>query len=60
MPTKPCTGVENYNQPPCPGESIWNEGQAILDAVDPKDPLLGMAINPVSRRGQHQVGFTSL
>lgn len=42
--------------PACPlGESIWNQGQSDLDSSG-KDKLnWGMAINPIFRRGQHQM-----
>jgi hypothetical protein len=53
--------VENWNNPPqhgtgCPGEDIWDHGRDILKGAG-KDATWGMAINPVNRRGQHQVGF---
>jgi hypothetical protein len=54
MPSAPCTGIENWNQGQCPQEAIWDEGAAILDRSQ-KGAGWGMAINPVSRRGQHQV-----
>jgi hypothetical protein len=60
MPKDPCTGVENWNQKKpgmmCPGEAIWTEAQRVIDAAKlPDDYAWGAAINPVSRRGQHQV-----
>jgi hypothetical protein len=54
LPSTPCTGIENWNQGQCPQEAIWDEGAAILDRSQ-KGAGWGMAINPVSRRGQHQV-----
>ncbi len=54
MPSAPCTGIENWNQGKCPKEEIWDEGAATLASAK-KGHGWGMAINPVSRRGQHQV-----
>lgn len=51
----------------CPGEAIWTAAQAVIDDAAragklPDDATYqfgynfwGAAINPVSRRGQHQV-----
>jgi hypothetical protein len=62
MPTAACTGVENWNNPGnhkgCPGEDIWDEGRTILKNAG-KGAGWGMAINPVSKRGQHQVRLKS-
>lgn len=54
LPTAACTGVENWDNPSmgCPGEKIWDFGR---DQLKSKDATWGMAINPVSLRGQHQV-----
>lgn len=51
MPASACTGVENWDQAGCPGESIWDEGERML-SVAHKDALWGMSINPIGRRGQ--------
>jgi len=55
MPQKPCTGVENWDRGSCPRDDIWDKGQADLDAEGRDGLAWGMAINPVSRRGQHQM-----
>lgn len=55
MPSNPCMGVESWNKPGCPGESIWTEGAKLLEGAGKKYNY-GMAINPVQRRGMHQVG----
>jgi hypothetical protein len=54
MPTDPCTGVENWNRGSCPGEDVWD---AVWWEVEGAGPgfLGGVAVNPVSRRSQHQV-----
>lgn len=54
MPSNPCMGVEVWNKPACPGESIWSEGAKLLEGAGKKYDY-GMAINPVQRRGMHQV-----
>jgi hypothetical protein len=59
MPATPCTGVENWDNSDggsgCPGESIWDVAHKELVNAQ-RDATWGMSINPVSRRGQHQVG----
>lgn len=59
MPATPCTGVENWDNSDggngCPGESIWDVAHTELVNAK-RDAMWGMSINPVSRRGQHQVG----
>jgi hypothetical protein len=61
LPTAACTGVENWDNPKphtgCPGEKIWDFGR---DQLKSKDATWGMAINPVSLRGQHQVRLSSV
>jgi len=54
MPASACSGIENWNRAGCPGESIWNEGEQLLTNAK-RDALWGMSINPVGRRGQHQM-----
>jgi hypothetical protein len=57
MPSQACVGVENWNSAHgsgCPGEDIWDHGSGLLKQAG-KDATWGMAINPVNRRGQHQV-----
>jgi len=58
MPATPCTGVENWDNSDggsgCPGESIWDVAHSELVNAK-RDALWGMSINPVSRRGQHQM-----
>jgi hypothetical protein len=54
MPADPCTGVENWNKGKCPKEAIWSFGAKELSRAN-KKYTHGMAINPVERRGQHQV-----
>ena len=54
MPADACTGVENWNKGGCPGEKIWSKGAQELERANHKYDY-GMAINPVERRGMHQV-----
>lgn len=71
MPETPCTGVENFNVDTtkadwsqCPGEDIWSAAQQVVEGGSGAGSLIfcrsdrynwGLSINPVSRRGQHQV-----
>lgn len=64
MPADPCPGVEHWSNPnagsvktiKCPGEDIWSAANAVIRDSGLWDvDLWGMAINPVNRRGQHQV-----
>lgn len=57
VPANPCTGVENWDTAAahgCPGEAIWDTGAEEIDRAKPKETY-GMAINPIGRRGHHQV-----
>lgn len=55
IPRSPCKGVESWdNRNVCPGDAIWSYGFNELKNAHKQD-LYGMAINPVERRGQHQV-----
>jgi len=55
MPSGPCTGVENWDRLPCPKEAIWDQGLAEIKNAGKDPSSWGMSINPVSRRGQHQM-----
>jgi hypothetical protein len=52
MPGKPCSGIESWNTARCGFEGIWDHAYGLLAK---QSANWGMAINPVSRRGQHQV-----
>jgi hypothetical protein len=54
MPTDPCIGVENWNRASCPGEEMWDAAWWEVEGAGPKF-IGGVAVNPVSRRSQHQV-----
>lgn len=58
LPTQPCRGVEDWYRPNCGGvtEPIWTFAfkEMLNDVNKPRDKY-GLAINPTSRRGQHQV-----
>jgi len=53
MPADACTGVENWDRPGCPQEAIWDAAASELDKAGKAG--WGMAINPVNKRGQHQM-----
>jgi hypothetical protein len=60
IPANPCTGVENWDNAAsgggCPGEAIWKTGADEIDKAKlPGGTTYGMAINPIGRRGHHQV-----
>lgn len=70
MPTAPCSGIEWWNNDDyssagskpvtgmhCPGEDVWEVAARVIanNPPDGADNHYGMAINPISRRGEHQM-----
>lgn len=59
LPTQPCSGVENWYHGGCGGEGIWGYSEQLLASAGKTAGKWGMAINPIKRRGQHQVSGPS-